>query len=89
MECTVLEILRGDRSYGPHIWLKLRIEPRGPELLAGVDAPARAAQPQGGVDGGEQLEPGVEDAHDHERTDVRIRSGRTQVIRVDRHVARS
>ena len=33
MECTVLEILRGDRSYGPHIWLKLRIEPRGPEVF--------------------------------------------------------
>jgi hypothetical protein len=33
MECTILEILRGDRSYGPHIWLKLRIEPRGPEVF--------------------------------------------------------
>ena len=33
MECTILEILRGDRSYGPHIWLKMRIEPRGPELF--------------------------------------------------------
>ena len=33
MECTVLEVLRGDRSYGPHIWLKLRIEPRGPEVF--------------------------------------------------------
>jgi hypothetical protein len=33
MECTILEILRGDRSYGPHIWLKIRIEPRGPELF--------------------------------------------------------
>lgn len=33
MECTVLEILRGDRSFGPHIWLKLRIEPRGPEVF--------------------------------------------------------
>jgi hypothetical protein len=33
MECTVLEVLRGDRSYGPHIWLKMRIEPRGPEVF--------------------------------------------------------
>lgn len=33
MECTILEILRGDRSYGPHIWLKMRIEPRGPEIF--------------------------------------------------------
>ena len=33
MECTILEILRGDRSFGPHIWLKLRIEPRGPEVF--------------------------------------------------------
>ena len=33
MECTILEILRGDRSHGPHIWLKLRIEPRGPEVF--------------------------------------------------------
>jgi hypothetical protein len=33
MECTILEILRGDRSFGPHIWLKMRIEPRGPEVF--------------------------------------------------------
>ena len=33
MECTILEVLRGDRSYGPHIWLKLRVEPRGPEVF--------------------------------------------------------
>ena len=33
MECTILDILRGDRSHGPHIWLKLRIEPRGPEVF--------------------------------------------------------
>ena len=33
MECTVLEVLRGDRSFGPHIWLKMRIEPRGPEVF--------------------------------------------------------
>jgi hypothetical protein len=33
MECTILDILRGDRSFGPHIWLKLRIEPRGPEVF--------------------------------------------------------
>jgi hypothetical protein len=33
MECTVLDIMRGDRSFGPHIWLKLRIEPRGPEVF--------------------------------------------------------
>lgn len=33
MECTILEILRGDRSFGPHIWLRLRIEPRGPEVF--------------------------------------------------------
>ena len=33
MECTVLDIMRGDRSFGPHIWLKLRVEPRGPEVF--------------------------------------------------------
>ena len=33
MECTILDILRGDRSFGPHIWLKMRIEPRGPEVF--------------------------------------------------------
>ncbi len=33
MECTILDILRGDRSFGPHIWLKLRVEPRGPEVF--------------------------------------------------------
>lgn len=33
MECTILDILRGDRSYGPHIWLKLKVEPRGPEVF--------------------------------------------------------
>lgn len=33
MECTILEILRGDRNFGPHIWLKMRVEPRGPEVF--------------------------------------------------------
>ena len=43
MECTILEILRGDRSYGPHIWLKLRIEPRGPEVFVPLfgEAPSK------------------------------------------------
>lgn len=36
MECTILEILRGDRRYGPHTWLKLRIEPHGPEVFVPV-----------------------------------------------------
>jgi hypothetical protein len=36
MECTILEVLRGDRSFGPHIWLKMRIEPRGPELFVPI-----------------------------------------------------
>jgi hypothetical protein len=36
MECTILEILRGDRRFGPHIWLKMRIEPRGPEVFVPV-----------------------------------------------------
>jgi len=36
MECTILEILRGDRRFGPHTWLKLRIEPRGPEVFVPV-----------------------------------------------------
>jgi hypothetical protein len=43
MECTVLEILRGDRGFGPHIWLKLRIEPRGPEVFVPLfgESPAK------------------------------------------------
>ena len=44
MECTILDILRGDhRSHGPHIWLKLRIEPRGPEVFVPVfgEAPGK------------------------------------------------
>ena len=43
MECTILEVLRGDRSYGPHIWLKLRIEPRGPEVFVPLfgEAPSK------------------------------------------------
>jgi hypothetical protein len=36
MECTILEVLRGDRRFGPHTWLKLRIEPRGPEVFVPV-----------------------------------------------------
>jgi hypothetical protein len=36
MECTILEVLRGDRKFGPHTWLKLRIEPRGPEVFVPV-----------------------------------------------------
>jgi hypothetical protein len=43
MECTILEILRGDRSYGPHIWLKLRIDPRGPDVFVPLfgEAPSK------------------------------------------------
>jgi len=43
MECTILEILRGDSRFGPHIWLKMRIEPRGPEVFVPVfgEAPNR------------------------------------------------
>jgi hypothetical protein len=36
MECTILEVLRGDRRFGPHSWLKMRIEPRGPEMFVPV-----------------------------------------------------
>jgi hypothetical protein len=36
MECTILEVLRGDRRFGPHSWLKMRIEPRGPEVFLPV-----------------------------------------------------
>ena len=51
MECTILEILRGDRSFGPHIWLKMRIEPRGPEVFVPLfgEAPSKY-RPQQRVD---------------------------------------
>jgi hypothetical protein len=68
MECTILEILRGDRSFGPHIWLKMRIEPRGPEVFVPLfgEAPTRYRPHQrveleisvtASLDGGDEMAP--------------------------------
>ena len=70
MECTILEILRGDRSFGPHIWLKLRIEPRGPEVFVPLfgEAPNKY-RPQQRVD----LEISVTPANAGARTATPVR----------------
>jgi hypothetical protein len=33
---ATLDVLRGDSRFGPHSWLNIRIEPRGPEMFLPV-----------------------------------------------------